>query len=221
MNGDFDARVRVASLAGDGRLESVSQAILTAREGVHEDAAAVNVVVTPPAPGNDWLHAHARLTTGDVTNDLGTLVLPNGLPGNAWLRLTRAGDVFTAYRSADGAQWTEIGNVTAPLPAMLEAGVGAVSHRNGRLMTATFTDLQIGGPAAPAFNIAGWSRQGGAFTASFPTQAGVAYTPQYKDALADAAWTSLPTVAGDGTVKSFTDATGPAGGARFYRVSRP
>lgn len=224
VNGDFDARVRVASMAGDGRFESVSQAILTARESISEDAAAVSVIVTPPAPGDDVLHAHARLSTGDVTNEIGSVVVTNGLPGNAWLRLSRAGDVFTVYRSADGAQWTEVGNVTAALPATLEVGVGANSHRNTRLMTATFSNLQIGGPPAPEFNLVGWSYQGGAFTASFPTQNGVTYTPQYRNALVegDAAWISLPTVAGDGMVKSFTDASGPLpGGTRFYRVSRP
>jgi regulation of enolase protein 1 (concanavalin A-like superfamily) len=221
VTGDFDASVRVASMAGDGRLESVAQAILTARETADEFSAGVSVTVTPPEPGDDVIKAMVRLVTSDITNDVGVPYLPNGLPENAWMRITRSGDVFTAYRSTNGVQWVELGNVTVTLAPALEVGVGAVSHRNTRTMTATFSDLQIGGAASPELRLQNPSYQAGAFSASFQSQNGVTYTPEYKDLLTASSWTPLPSIAGDGTTKAFTNSPVSPTGFRFYRISRP
>lgn len=221
VTGDFDARVRVVSMEGDERFESVSQAILSARETADEFSAGVSVTVTPPAPGDDTIQAMARLIASDVTNSVGTPFIPNGLPNNAWIRITRAGDLFTVYRSTDGVQWVELGNVTATLPAALEVGVGAVSHRNTRTMTATFSNLQIGAPAPPEIRLVNFSYLGGAFSASFQSVNSLTYTPQYKDSLTAPAWTPLPGITGDGTVKTFSDSGVSSTGSRFYRVSQP
>jgi len=227
VSGDFDARVKVDSLAGDGRIESVAQGILTARESTAEDSAAINVVLTPPAPGNDVIMATIRGFTGDVTNNVGDPFMPNGLPNNAWMRITRSGDLFTAYRSTDGLQWVELGNVSTaltPLASALEVGVGAVSHRNMRTMTATFSHLQIGplsGLPVQEIRLLSLSYQGGAFSASFQSRNNVSYAPQYKYSLTAPGWTPLPSIAGDGTVKAFTDSGVSPTGYRFYRVSQP
>ena len=45
-----------------------------------------------------------------------------------WLRLVRAGDLFTAYRSADGTSWTQIGSDTIPMGDTVYAGLAATSH---------------------------------------------------------------------------------------------
>ena len=209
-------------MVGDGRFESVAKAILAARESTTEDSAAVNVVVTPPAPGDDVMAASIRLVTGDVTNSVGDPFIPNGLPNNAWMRITRSGDLFTAYRSRDGTQWVELGNVTAPLAGTLEVGVGAVSHRNTRTMTAKFSNLQIGSLALlQEIRLLNLSYQSGVFSASFQSRANVTYTVEYKDSLATPAWTTLTGIAGDGTVKPFTDAGVSSTRSRFYRVSQP
>jgi Concanavalin A-like lectin/glucanases superfamily len=57
---------------------------------------------------------------------------------------------------------------------------------------------------------------------SFPTQAGLSYTVQYKDDLTAGVWTPLPqgtAIWGDGSVKSVSD--GPIGAKRFYRLVIP
>jgi hypothetical protein len=208
-------------MAGDGRLESVAQAILTARETADEFSAGVSVTVTPPEPGDDVIKAMVRLVTGDLTNNVGDPYFPNGQPDNAWMRITRSGDVFAAYRSTNGVQWFELGNVTVTLAPALQVGVGAVSHRNTRTMTATFSDLQIGGAALPQLRLQNLSYQGGAFSASFQSQNGVTYTPEYKDLLTTSSWTPLPSIAGDGTTKSFTNSAVSPTGSRFYRISQP
>jgi titin len=58
--------------------------------------------------------------------------------------------------------------------------------------------------AATAVSI---SIAGTVVTLSFPSQAGTTYNVEFKNALNDPAWTSLATVAGDGTVKTVSDPT--------------
>jgi hypothetical protein len=217
VEGDFDARVRVLSLVGvPDHIESTTKAILTARETTDAGSAAVNVFVTPTPPGNDWASANYRATTGAATNSFGTTFVPTGLPGNAWMRITRAGDVFTTYRSLDGTTWTAFGSAPIVLPASLRVGVGVVSHRNGKLATGTFTDFSISqGPAQPT--ITDLSYMGGSFSGSFQTQNGFSYEVQFKNNLNETMWQTLTTIAGDGTVKTFTD-PGPAGASRFYQI---
>lgn len=60
--------------------------------------------------------------------------------------------------------------------------------------------------------------QNGVFTVSLPTQNGKSYNLQYKSALADSAWTSLPIVAGNGSILTLSDPSASSS-QRFYRVS--
>ncbi len=55
------------------------------------------------------------------------------------------------------------------------------------------------------------------FSVSVPTQSGRVYRLEYKTSLANADWTALPLVAGNGGVRTLTDATA-TGAQRFYRV---
>ena len=55
------------------------------------------------------------------------------------------------------------------------------------------------------------------FSVSVSTIAGKSYTLQYKNALSDSMWSSLPAVAGDGTIKILTDSSATVS-RRFYRA---
>lgn len=66
--------------------------------------------------------------------------------------------------------------------------------------------------------LTGANYSGGTFSASVQTVTGLNYTVQYKNNLNDPGWTTLTVIAGDGTLKSFTD-PGPLPPTRFYRVS--
>ncbi len=57
------------------------------------------------------------------------------------------------------------------------------------------------------------------FSVSVPTQSGRVYRMEHKSSLADAEWTALPLVAGNGINLVLTDSTA-AGSQRFYRVRR-
>lgn len=210
--------MRVDSLEGVGRFESVAKAILAARESTDPDAAGVTVFVMPAAPGDDAIVAHSRDATGADTNVLGR-VSPGGLPG-VWLRIRRAGDVFTAFHSRNGADWVEIGNTTAALASSLQVGLGVVSHRSGRLAVGKFSYFPDGQAPAAGITIVNASYAAGVFSAAFNTQTGATYDVQYKDDLSTANWSMLTTITGDGSVKPFNDpGPVPASGARFYRVA--
>jgi hypothetical protein len=216
VDGDFDARVRVNSLVGEGRIEAVAKAFLSARATAEAASAAVNVIVTPPAPADATIVSAVRPSPGAATNTTTASFKPNGLP-NAWMRITRAGDVFTTYRSTNGTSWAELETATVALGPMALVGIGANSHRNNWLMTATFSDFQIQqGRAQPRLRNPSYTGPT-TFSASVDTQAGARYEIQYKNNLNDATWTTLMSIPGDGTVQPFNDtsATGPM---RFYRV---
>jgi hypothetical protein len=225
VSGDFDARVRVISVTGTpDHLESTAKAMLSARAGTEGNAPSVNAFVTPPHPGDATYWATARTSAGAATSSnivatpYGLNAVPVSYP-NAWLRLVRAGDAFTTYRSDNGTDWSALGSITVAMGPNALVGVGAASHRNGRLAFGTFSNFTIS-QAPPSPTLTGLSYAAGAFTASFQTQNGVTYTVQYKDDLNAASWTTLTTIPGDGTVKSFTD-PGPAQPQRFYNVIIP
>jgi len=220
VTGDFDARIRVNSLTGVTRLETVAKAILGARASTDANAMSVNAFVTPPTQGDSSYGSTARATTGglSVSNFLAVAYAPGAVPATfpAWLRIRRAGDVFTTFGSNNGNDWTQIGSITVAMGPTALVGAGVNSHRNGHLAFGTFSNFTITqAPDQPT--ITGLSYAGGSFSGSFQSQGGFAYTIQYKDDLNAASWSTLTTIAGDGTVKSFTDA-GPAGTQRFYQV---
>ncbi len=112
VTGDFDARVRVVSFVGtNDHFETTAKALLVARETTAANSAGVNVWVTPAPPGDNTFSSSARTAAGSATNSLGASVVGVGYP-NAWMRIKRAGDLFTTYYSNNGTDWTAIGSTT-------------------------------------------------------------------------------------------------------------
>ena len=72
-----------------------------------------------------------------------------------WLRVRRAGNVFTAWRSADGVSWTQTGPAaTIDLPTTVFVGVWALRNGGSSLTTARFTQVAVGVPSTLP---AGWT----------------------------------------------------------------
>jgi hypothetical protein len=224
VSGDFDARVQVSSFVGTARhFETTAKAMLLARVNTTAGSADVKTWITPAPPGDNLASASYRSTSGGATNSMGPSVSPVGLP-NAWLRIQRAGDQYTTYSSTNGTDWSTIGTAPVALGADLDVGVGVVSHRStgaADTATATFRNFHISQGAVPVTTtLVRPKYTSGQFMTFFQTQNGSSYVVQFKDNLNTASWTTLTTIPGDGTVKSFTDA-GPvsATGSRFYRIT--
>jgi len=59
----------------------------------------------------------------------------------AWVRLTRTNDTFTAYWSADGNDWMQIGSQTIAMNTGAYVGLAVCSHENGTLNTSLLDNI--------------------------------------------------------------------------------
>jgi len=140
-------------LAGDGSITAkvVSQentnawakAGVMVKESTEEGATYAAIAVTP----TNGAHFQADFGTDGGGFDY--------VDGEAWLRLTREGDLFTAELSDDGEDWTPIGSATVPMSANAEIGLFATAHNNTQFSTAVFDSVEVdaGEPSA------GWTCQ--------------------------------------------------------------
>ncbi|MEZ0263261.1 MAG: carbohydrate-binding protein, partial [Phycisphaerae bacterium] len=124
VTGNFDAVVRVASL---GATSPWSKAGLMVRDSLAANSRNVFALVTPGSNGY-------RMQTRTVAGGLSTLVGGTAAVAypNTWVRLTRVGNVFTAYRSTDGTNWTAYATTTLALNSTVYLGV-ALSSGNAAL----------------------------------------------------------------------------------------
>jgi hypothetical protein len=61
-----------------------------------------------------------------------------------WLKVTRKGNVFTAYHSVDAAAWIQAGPATTiAMPATLQAGIWALRNGDSGLVTASLTNVSV------------------------------------------------------------------------------
>ncbi len=81
-----------------------------------------------------------RTSDGATANIDDTLVGP--IPPY-WLRLTRLGNLFSAYTSADGVTWTLLGSMTVNMGSTAYVGLAVSSHSVGALNTSTFPNVSI------------------------------------------------------------------------------
>jgi chitodextrinase len=132
QTGDFDLRVRVASLTNTNEW---SKAGLMARESMAANSRQVSVFATPAA-GYEFQH---RATAGTFVTKVDS-VAQVSYP-NTWVRLRRAGNEFTSYTSPDGANWTSLGATTLALPGTLFLGMATTSHDVAQTVVAQYRDL--------------------------------------------------------------------------------
>lgn len=134
-NGDGDWHVRVTDLTGG---DPWAKAGLMFRESL--DANARNAFAF--ASRDVVTGFQARSAPGGSTSfSEGTWVT-----SPYWVRLVRAGNVFTAYDSANGIDWTLIGSQTVVMSADIYLGLAVTAHNAATQAHATFDQLT---PATP------------------------------------------------------------------------
>jgi len=80
-----------------------------------------------------------RPSTGaDSVNIAGPSVSPP-----AWIRLDRSGNTLTAYESANGTSWVQVGVVTITLPSTVYVGIAVTSHNTSATTTATVDHVTV------------------------------------------------------------------------------
>jgi len=158
VTGDFDMAVRVARV---DLANNWTKAGLMAREKLTPGSRDVNLVVDPTgtvqAPDNSGTGANLyepnyRATEGGASASWGNVTGASGVPyPNAWLRLTRVGNTFTAYRGTDGVNWSKLATIspTPEYPATLNVGLCTTAHNNDGIHTAfvQYRSFSLKGPA--------------------------------------------------------------------------
>ena len=106
------------------------------RETLNANSRHAMMVLTP---SNGTAFQYRTATAGVSTNVSST----SAAAPNNWLRLTRRGNVFTAYRSTNGTTWTQVGTATIPMATAINVGLCVTSHVNATLSTAKFDNAQL------------------------------------------------------------------------------
>jgi hypothetical protein len=140
--GDFDMQVKVQRL---DPTDSFAKAGLLARDSLDESSRTIQAFTTPAsAPAAGLLQATRRSIDAGGTSQWGTNV-PSKLP-NAWLRLRRQGNTFTAFYGTNGLNWVQFGQVTQSMFNGLFIGMAATSRNNNQRTTAEFRNFTFGSP---------------------------------------------------------------------------
>jgi hypothetical protein len=138
LAGDGTLVVHVASLQNT---HGWAKAGLMLRDG---NAAGARNVMLLVRPDNTVSFQYRATTGGETSFTMGSWNL-----SSAWLMLTRAGDTFEGFESADGTTWRKVGAVTIAMPATLLAGLAVTSHDSAQLTTATFDNFDLVTSSSP------------------------------------------------------------------------
>ncbi|WP_035603463.1 LamG-like jellyroll fold domain-containing protein [Haloferula sp. BvORR071] len=134
LAGDGEIRARVTSQTNT---DPLAKAGVMIRDGSGTGAVNALVAVTP---ANGFTFQRRTVVSGSTTSTAGPAL--NAAPNN-WVRLTRSGTLVTAYVSANGTSWTQVGTSVITLPASLSVGLAVSSHNSATLGTTTFDNVSI------------------------------------------------------------------------------
>jgi fibronectin type 3 domain-containing protein len=142
------------SLTGDGEIvaryasrmiySNLGKIGLTLRESLGDDAKHMTVYI-----GDSTATMNYRTATGGTASTSGSVPV-TGLALPQWLKLARAGNIFTGSVSSDGTNWTVINTRTNTMNGTLLAGLAVCSRNNGFIDTATFDHVTVTGVWPPA-----------------------------------------------------------------------
>ena len=138
LSGDGTIVARVVNLQGS----SAAQAGIMVRETLDPGA---NHVFLFDYSSAIWMTE--RTTTGASTSyqSLGSATLPY------WIKLSRSGNAFAMYSSADGVNWLQQGTShTVSMAQSVYVGLAVSNRTTSSLATATFDSVSVSSAAAPA-----------------------------------------------------------------------
>jgi uncharacterized repeat protein (TIGR03806 family) len=134
-----------------------------------------------------------------------------------WVKLTRAGDFFTGYDSADGTNWMQVGTISIPMAQNVFVGLAATPHDNTVVDISTFDNVLVWPPpvVVPSF-ISTWSSSSGIFSMTLQGPPSQAYEIQGSTNLTN--WSVLSTLTNTEGRSQFIDTNPPDASQHFYRA---
>lgn len=88
-----------------------------------------------------------RATTGGNATGVSNIT---GINAPYWLKLTRSGASITAFQSADGIAWSNLGTTSITMANDVYIGLAVGSHNSGALNNAVFSNVILTGPPQPS-----------------------------------------------------------------------
>lgn len=134
LTGDGEIRARVTS---QGSTDPWAKAGVMIRDG--SGAGALNALVAL-TPSNGYTFQWRTAVSGTTTLTAGPA--SNAAPNN-WVRLSRSGTLVTAYVSANGTTWTQVGTATLSMSSTVSVGLAVTSHNNALLGSAAFDNVTV------------------------------------------------------------------------------
>jgi uncharacterized repeat protein (TIGR03806 family) len=133
------------SLAGDGsivaRVVSLQYTDPWAKAGVmlreNNSSGAKYVLMACTGQGGSVLQSRATADDAGASTDGPEAKLPQ------WLKLTRSGNVFQGFTSADGTNWVAAGSITNMLKKNLSVGLALTAHNNSVLNSTLFDKVMV------------------------------------------------------------------------------
>jgi hypothetical protein len=138
MSGDGEIVARVLSLDPS---DAWAKAGVMIRESLSADSKFAMTVVTPVNGAllqfRETAGGHADLVPGIL------------MAAPLWVRLSRAGNTFSAAVSSDGGSWTSVGSRTIAMASDVLVGLCLTSHNDAVTACASFDHVILGGAATP------------------------------------------------------------------------
>ncbi len=130
-SGDCEITARVSDLSG---ATAAGKAGVMIRESLSSNAREAGVWLTPAGE----IAFTYRSATGGTT----TTVTAPGMAAPYWVRINRTGNSFTAYTSADGAAWAQLGTPqTIGMATSAYLSLGVCSGSTSQLATGTMNNV--------------------------------------------------------------------------------
>ena len=134
------------SMSGDG---TIVARVSTIQQGIHAWVKAgvmirASLAANSPhafmlASAGKGMSFQRRASAGGITTSTaGSL---SSAP--RWVKLQRSGNLFSAYESADGANWTLVGTQSIAMGSSVLVGLAVTSHSTGASATCTFDSVSI------------------------------------------------------------------------------
>jgi hypothetical protein len=144
------------TMAGNGSviayLDSINSASATAGVMIRNDSTAGSAFVALLDSPTTGISLVWRSTAGGATSQ--QIQAGGATPAPVGLKLTRAGNTFTAYYSTDGINWIQVGSSEiVGLNSTALAGLAVTSNNTSALCTAAFSSVSIGSSPPPGAGV--------------------------------------------------------------------
>jgi hypothetical protein len=146
LTGDGAITARVLDVPNHSPANNNAKAGVMIRASLAANSASAFAALTPGSVGG--VTYQARGTTGGNTSTVASAT--TGVWPPYWIRLVRVGSTVTAYRSADGTNWVQLGSPqTIALGSTVYIGLASTASDNAQLNIAKLDNVTIvGAPRA-------------------------------------------------------------------------